>query len=410
MPIAEGIKNALASSSMIRKMFEEGLALKKQYGADKVFDFSLGNPDVDPPPAFHALFVKLANEDEKGSHGYMPNAGYPFVREALAKKVCREQNVNIDGSHIIMAAGAAGGLNAVFKAICNPGDEVIVSRPFFMEYRHYTANHNAKLIEVDTLDNFDLDIKAIGAALSDKTAAVIINSPNNPTGKIYSASLLSSLASVLSEHGKKTGRFPYLVSDEPYREIAYTSEVPPVLSCYSESIVVSSYSKSLSLPGERIGFIAVNPDISDKDNLINGLIFTTRILGFVNAPALMQRIVASLTDESVDVSIYARRRDAFMKVLDEAGIKYALPEGAFYLFCKVPVSREKGAVSSEQLAVSNEQWGDDRAFVEHLKKFLVLGVPGSGFGKPGWLRFAYCVDEKIISASGEAFKAAMGEW
>ena len=396
MAIAEKIKDALASSSMIRKMFEEGILLKKQHGADKVFDFSLGNPDVDPPPAFHELFVKLANEDEKGSHGYMPNAGYPFVREALAKKVCKEQNVKIDGSHIIMASGAAGGLNAVFKTICNPGDEVIVSRPFFMEYRPYTNNHGAKLIEVETLENFDLDIKAIGAALNEKTAAVIINSPNNPTGKIYSALVLESLADLLMEHGKKTGRYPYLVSDEPYREIAYTCEVPPVLSCYKESIVVSSYSKSLSLPGERIGFIAVNPDISGKEDLINGLIYTTRILGFVNAPALMQRIVGSLINETVDVSIYARRRDAFMKVLNEAGIEYSLPEGAFYLFCKVPLKKDKTA--------------DDKAFVEHLKKFLVLGVPGSGFGKPGWLRFAYCVDEKIISASGEAFKAAMKEW
>jgi len=403
MPIADNIKNALASSSMIRKMFEEGIALKKQHGADKVFDFSLGNPDVEPPPAFHKMFVKLAQEDEKGSHGYMPNGGYPFVREALAEKVRREQNVNIDGSHIVMAAGAAGGLNAVFKTICNPGDEVIVTRPFFMEYRPYTSNHGAKLVEVDALDNFDLDINAIKAALNEKTAAIIINSPNNPTGKIYSASLLESLSTLLTEHGKKTGRFPYLVSDEPYREITYTCEVPPILSCYSESIVVSSYSKSLSLPGERIGFIAVSPGISNKDDLVNGLIYTTRILGFVNAPALMQRIVANLTKESVDVSIYARRRDAFMKVLDEAGIEYSVPQGAFYLFCKVPKR-------NEELEISNEKLADDKTFVEHLKKFLVLGVPGSGFGKPGWLRFAYCIDEKVISASRDAFKAAMKEW
>jgi aspartate aminotransferase len=396
MPIAEHIKNALATSSMIRKMFEEGIQLKKQHGADKVFDFSLGNPDVEPPPAFHEVFVKLANEDEKGSHGYMPNAGYPFVREALAKKVCREQNVNVDGSHIVMSAGAAGGLNAIFKTICSPGDEVIVTRPFFMEYRPYTANHGAKLIEVDALENFDLDISAIGAALNEKTAAVIINSPNNPTGKIYSAELLASLASLLTEHGKKTGRLPYLVSDEPYREIAYTSEVPPILSCYSESIVVTSYSKSLSLSGERIGFIAVSPEISGKEDLLNGLIYATRILGFVNAPALMQRVVSFLTDASVDVSIYARRRDAFMKVLNEAGIEYVKPQGAFYLFCKVPQGKNQGA--------------DDKAFVEHLKKSLILGVPGSGFGKPGWLRFAYCVNEKTIADSALAFKAAMETW
>jgi len=396
MAIAVKIKEALETSSMIRKMFEEGLKLKKEHGADKVFDFSLGNPDVDPPQAFSDLFIKLAKEDEKGSHGYMPNAGFPYVREALAKKVCKEQNVNVDGSHIIMSAGAAGGLNAVFKAICNPGDEVIVSRPFFMEYRPYTANHGAKLIEVDTLDDFSMDLSGISKALNEKTAAVIINSPNNPTGKIYSEKELEALCALLYEHGRKTSRMPYLVSDEPYREIAYNCDVPPVLSCYSESIVVSSYSKSLSLPGERIGFIAVSPGINDKEELINSLIYTTRILGFVNAPALMQRIVANLTDASVDVSIYARRRDAFMKVLNDAGIEYNNPQGAFYLFCKVPQGKDGSF--------------DDKAFVEHLKKYLILGVPGSGFGKPGWLRFAYCVDEKIISNSAEAFKEAMKNW
>jgi len=395
MAIAASIKNSLASSSMIRKMFEEGMQLKKQYGADKVFDFSLGNPDIEPPPVFHELFVKLANEDEKGSHGYMPNAGYANVREAIAKKVSAEQNVKTDGSCIVMACGAAGALNSVFKTICNPGDEVIVSRPFFMEYRHYTANHQAKLIEADAKDDFDLDIEAISKALNQRTAAVIINSPNNPTGKIYTAKTLASLADALNAHGKKTGRFPYLVSDEPYREIAYSAEVPPVLSCYNESIIVSSYSKSLSLPGERIGFVAVNPDITSKEDLVNGIIFSTRILGFVNAPALMQRIVGHLAENpqaKVDVSIYKRRRNAFMKILDDAGIKYAAPEGAFYLFCKAPKD------------------GDDIKFVEHLKKYLILGVPGSGFGKSGWLRFAYCVDEKIINASAEAFKEAMKNW
>jgi aspartate aminotransferase len=398
MAVAEQIKNALAGSSMIRKMFEEGIQLKKQHGADKVFDFSLGNPDIEPPKAFHEVFLKLAQEDEKGSHGYMPNAGYAHVRETLAKKVREEQNVNIDGSHIVMAVGAAGGLNAVFKTICNPGDEVIVPRPYFMEYRAYTGNHGAKLTEVDSLDDFNLDINAIKAALNEKTAAILINSPNNPTGKVYSASVLESLAYVLAEHGKKTGRYPYLVSDEPYREIAYECEVPPVLCCYSESIVVSSYSKSLSLPGERIGFIAVSPDASEKDDLLSGLIYATRILGFVNAPALMQRIVAALTQARVDVSIYARRRDAFMKVLNKAGIEYSTPQGAFYLFCKVPKSK------------TNRQEADDKAFTEHLKKHLILGVQGSGFGKSGWLRFAYCVDEKIISASGDAFIKAMETW
>ena len=397
MPIAAGIKSALGASSLIRKMFEEGIRLKKQHGSDNVFDFSLGNPDVEPPQAFRDIYAELARHDEKGCHGYMPNAGFPEVREAIARKASREHHVALDGSCVVMSVGAAGGLNAVLKTICNPDDEIIVSRPYFMEYRPYAANYGAKLVEVDTLDDFNLDVKAIGKVLSPKTAAVLINSPNNPTGKIYPAQTISELAALLKQHGEKTGRLPYLVADEPYREIAYDIEVPPLLCAYSESIVVTSYSKSLSLPGERIGYVAVNPSINDKDDVMNGIIFATRILGYVNAPALMQRVVAALTDAKVDVGIYARRRDAFTAVLDDAGIPYAVPEGAFYLFCKVP---PRGA----------EKEGDDMAFVDHLKQHLVLCVPGTGFGKPGWFRIAYCVDEKIIKASASAFKQAMEKW
>jgi aspartate aminotransferase len=376
-------------------MFEEGNQLKKQYGADRVFDFSIGNPDIDPPPAFHRVFLKLAREDKKGSHGYMPNAGYPQVREALAQKAGREHGVSLDGSHIVMAVGAAGGLNVVFKAILNPGDEVIVFRPYFMEYRAYTENHGGRLVEIDTLPDFTPDLTALGARLSPKTAAVLINSPHNPTGRVYPRGLIADLAELLKNHGEKCGRLPYLVADEPYREIAYR-EVPPILSAYGESIVVNSYSKSLSLPGERIGYIAVGPDIQDKEGVVNALIYATRILGYVNAPALMQRIVAELTYARVDVAVYERRRDAFKKVLDEAGIGYAEPEGAFYLFCQVPPGKSGS--------------GDDRAFVNHLKKHLILGVPGGSFGKPGWVRFAYCVDERHIKASGEAFNKAMADW
>jgi aspartate aminotransferase len=396
MPVAELIKEALGKQSMVRKMFEEGIMLKKQHGNDKVFDFSLGNPDLEPPPAFHRVLLKLAEEDKKGSHGYMTNSGFPEVRDALARKVSAEQNVTIDGSHIVMSCGAAGGLNVVLKSILNPGDEVIVSKPWFMEYRHYVANHGGCLVEVDSLPDFILDVEAIKAKLNPKTAAVLINSPHNPTGRIYPAEIIASLAKTMEEHGNKCGRMPYLISDEPYRELVYDGiVVPPVLSAYAESIAVSSYSKSLSLPGERIGCIAVGPKAGDEKNLLNALSYTTRILGFVNAPALMQRIVAELTMAKVDIEIYSRRRAAFTKILDEAGIEYAKPEGAFYLFCKVP-QRSSG--------------GDDLAFVDHLKNHLVLGVPGSGFSKPGWLRFAYCVDEKIITASGEAFKKAMETW
>jgi aspartate aminotransferase len=296
-----------------------------------------------------------------------------------------------------MAVGAAGGLNTVFKTILNPGDEVIVPRPYFMEYRSYTGNYGTVLREIDSLPDFSPDLDAIAAALSEKTAAILINSPHNPTGRVYPAETIAALAKIMEDHGKKTGRWPYLVVDEPYREIVYVKTgVPPILSAYRESFVVTSYSKSLSLPGERIGYIAVNPGMRDVDEVLNGLTFSTRALGYVNAPALMQRIVAELTEETVDVGIYARRRDAFKQVLDAAGISYIEPEGTFYLFCKVPPAKD-GA-------------GNDRTFIDHLQTHLILGVPGSGFGTPGWVRFAYCVDEKVIRASGPAFKKAMESW
>jgi aspartate aminotransferase len=379
-------------------MFEEGIRLKKEHGADKVFDFSLGNPDIEPPPAFHRVFLRLAKEDRKGSHGYMPNAGYPEVREALAAKASREQGVKLDGSHIVMAVGAAGGLNVVFKSILDAGDEVIVPRPYFMEYRAYVANHGGVLVEVDTTGDFSLDLDAIRAALSPRTKALLINSPHNPTGRVYPAGDIEALGKMLREYGD-AGRRPYLISDEPYREICYDGiVVPPVLAAYDESIVVSSYSKSLSLPGERIGYIAAGPGVSAKEDLVNAFIYATRILGYVNAPALMQRIVAELTFAKVDVDIYARRRAAFTAILDEAGISYAKPEGAFYLFCQVPP--RKAASSGE----------GDQSFAELLKQRLILGVPGSAFGRPGWVRLAYCVDEKIIRASGPAFKKALESW
>jgi aspartate aminotransferase len=277
-----------------------------------------------------------------------------------------------------------------------------------MEYKAYVENHGGSLVEVDTLPDFTPDLPAIGSCLSPRTAAVLINSPHNPTGRIYSAGTIADLAALLKSHGEKCGRPPYLVADEPYREIAYTMETPPVLSAYGESIVVNSYSKSLSLPGERIGYIAVSPDIRDKEELVNALIYATRVLGFVNAPALMQRIVAELTLARVDVAVYGRRRDAFKKVLDGAGIAYAEPEGAFYLFCKVPKRNQVPEGSQVPREISGP--GDDRACVDHLKKYLILGVPGSGFGKPGWIRFAYCVDEKLIKASGAAFMQAMRDW
>jgi aspartate aminotransferase len=374
-------------------MFEEGAELKKKYGAENVFDFSIGNPDLEPPPAFHRTLLRLVTEDAAGSHGYMPNAGYPEVREALALKVSREQGVEIDGRHIVMSAGAAGALNVIFKAVLNPDDEVIVSKPYFMEYGPYIDNHRGKLVEVSAAPDFDLDIDGIRRALNEKTAAVLVNSPHNPTGRVYPQKTISALAEVLTRHGRDTGRYPYLVADEPYRELVYDGAVtPPILSVYPHSIVAASYSKNLSLPGERIGYIAVGPRNDDKDVLINALVYTTRILGYVNAPALMQRCVAELTEVKANVDVYAARRAAFKKTLEGAGIEYVNPEGAFYIFCRVPGG------------------DDDSGFTAALKKHLILGVPGSSFGAPGWVRFAYCVNENMIRASAAAFIAVRAQW
>jgi len=410
MPIADAIKKAQESGSWIRKMFEEGAALKKQYGADKVFDFSIGNPDIEPPPAFHTSLVQLVTEDAPGSHGYMANVGFPESRKAMAQKTSRDHQVQIDESHVVMCVGAAGGLNVVLKAILNAGDEVVVPKPYFVEYGSYISNHGGRMVLVPSAPDFDLDVGAIAAALTEKTAAVIINSPHNPTGRIYPGRTIQALAEALRRHGKKTGRYPYLIADEPYREIVYENrQVPPVLSAYEESILVTSFSKSLSLPGERIGYIALGPRITDKEDLFGALAYATRVLGFVNAPALMQRVVAQLIDAQVDVSIYARRRDAFKEVLDTAGIPYIEPEGAFYLFCQVPPRRHGPALAADA-ATADSTAPIDVTFVNHLKDHLILAVPGTGFGASGYFRLAYCVDESIIRNSASAFQKAMESW
>jgi aspartate aminotransferase len=385
-------------------MFEEGAALKKIHGAENIFDFSLGNPDLSPPPAFHKTLLELVNEETPGVHGYMPNAGYPETRAAIAEKVSAEHGVLIDSSHVIMSVGAAGALNTVFKAILNPADEVIVNKPYFMEYRAYAKNHRGNIIEVETEDDFNLNLEGIRSALSNETAAVLINSPNNPTGRVYTSETLKALSAILSLHGEKTGRYPYLIADEPYREIVFNGiKTAPVLNAYKNSIVVSSYSKSLSLAGERIGYIALSPDADEAALLAEALIYATRVLGFVNAPALMQRCVERLTKETVNIAVYRERRDAFKQVLDAVDIHYAEPEGAFYIFAKVP--HRKGRAAQE-----TDAGEDDLAFCEHLKKYLILGVPGAGFGKKGWMRFAYCVNDKLIKASADAFKKALAAW
>lgn len=395
MPIAPHIKEQLAGSSVIRKMFEEGIQMKAQFGADKVYDFSIGNPDLDPPAKVHSMLASIANSTEKGLHGYMPNAGYKDTRQAMAQKVSKEQGISLDFSHIVMSCGAAGAINSVFKAILSPGDEVLVPSPFFSEYTHYVRNHGGVLVPVPTNDDFSLNIQAIQQALNSKTAAILINSPNNPTGKIYTKDEIQELARVLKEHAKI--RSVYIVADEPYREITYDdTQVSSIFPYWNDAIVVSSFAKNLSLPGERIGYVAVNPSCYEAQTLIDAVIFATRILGFVNAPATFQRIVAETWNEVVDYSLYTKRRNELSLILDDAGIQYFKPQGAFYLFCKVP-SKKSGSDC-------------DKEFCEHLKKYHILGVPSSGFGKKGWFRLAYCVDPAMISRSSSAFKQAVIDW
>lgn len=394
MPIAPYIKETMnsKSSSVIRKMFEEGNALKEKYGADKVFDFSLGNPDLEPPEEVFKAIEDIAADRSHNCHGYMPNAGYPATRAAMADKTSLEQGVTVSASNVCITVGAAGALNCVFKAILSEGDEIVVPSPFFAEYRHYVHNYNGKLIEVPCKKDFSLDIEAIKQALTSKTAAVLINTPNNPTGKIYSKEDITALAKLLEEHAKECGRKPYLICDEPYRAISYDGRsVAATFPVYDETVIVTSFAKNLSLPGERLGYIAVNPKAPDAAEFIAACIFANRILGFVNAPAFFQKVVAKSWNAKVDYSSYEKRRNEIMSVLDAAGLKYAKPEGAFYIFCKVP-----------------DAWhDDDMAFCEHLKKFLVICAPGAGFGKKGWFRISYCVSENTILNSREAFcKAA----
>lgn len=404
MPVAPHIKEIMnnKNSSAIRKMFEEGCALKKQFGSENVFDFSIGNPDLAPPKEVIQAIKLCAEKETEGIHGYMPNAGYLEAREAMAHKVSKEQGVSVNYDCIVMTSGAAAALNCVFKATLSPGDEVIVPSPYFAEYSHYIANYGGVLVPVATKNDFSLDIEKIAASLSAKTAAVLINSPNNPSGKIYSSSEIQELSSVLKKHGSKCGRMPYLICDEPYRAIVYDQNiVAPVFPVYENSVIVTSFAKDLSLPGERIGYIAVNPSCQDYSEFISACTFSARILGYVNAPAFFQRVVSMSWDAPVDYSSYDNRRKKLMQILDSVGIKYAIPQGAFYIFCQVPPKKNSENLNSNC---------SDREFCDHLKKYLVLCASGTGFGFPGWFRMAYCVSDSVISGCYTQLAKAIASW
>ena len=371
MTIAKKIKSSISQSSMIRKMFEEGILLKKKYGADRVYDFSLGNPNVEHPDEFKRELINLATEIIPMKHGYTPNAGYHDTRHAIAGKISRTTGLKMSADHVVMSCGAGGALNVILKALLDPGDEVIILKPFFVEYPFYIENYGGIVKYARTKDDFSLDIEAISKAINRKTKAIIINSPNNPTGKVYSKKNIADLARLLKEKGRALKKTIYLISDEPYTEIVFDNiTVPSVLKAYSNSIVAYSYSKTLSLPGERIGYIAVNPKIHEAGDLINALILCTRIMGFVNAPALMQRIVSRLQNVAVDVKVYQKKRDLLCAGLTKAGYKLIKPQGAFYLFVQSPIP-------------------DDVKFVKMLLQKNILVVPGSGFGGPRI--FPHCI-------------------
>jgi aspartate aminotransferase len=389
MAVARKMRDFVENGSMIRKMFEEGARLKAIHGADKVFDFSIGNPNVPPPEALKARLRAVVEADAADLHSYMPNAGLAETRGAIAARTSADQGVALEASQIVVTCGAAGALNIVFKSLLDPGDEVLVCSPYFVEYGFIADNHGGFLKSVPSLPDFSLDVGALEAAMGPRTKVVLVNTPNNPTGAIYSAESLALLAAAMERKGREFGRAIYLVSDEPYRKIAYDgASVPSPLASYANSIIATSYSKDLSLPGERIGYVAVNPAADDLQALMGALALANRILGYVNAPSLMQRVVAGIGDACVDVSIYQRKRDLLAAGLRAAGYEFNLPAGAFYLFPKSPKP-------------------DEASFVALLKEENILVVPGSGFGTPGYFRIAYCVEDKTILGAMPGFERAM---
>lgn len=392
MTVARKIDDIMAKSSWIRKMFEEGTRLKAEHGADKVFDFSLGNPNLPPPEKFNEILRDTVDSCGLGDHCYMPQAGYSQVCVSIADYLTQEQGVAITCDEIIMTCGAAGALNVIFKALLDPGDEVLTPTPCFVEYRFYADNHGGVLKMVGTRPDFTLDLEALGDAITEKTKVVLINSPNNPTGQIYSKKSLDALGKLLVEKSRDYGHIIYLVSDEPYRKIVFDdAQVPSIFQSYGQSIIATSYSKDISIPGERIGFAAVNPAATYKKELMAGMVLTNRILGFVNAPALMQRVVSCMQGMSVDIGEYKRKRDLLCDGLDDAGYEFTTPSGAFYLFPRTPIA-------------------DDVAFVRDLLEELILVVPGSGFAGPGHFRIAFCVNDQTIVNAMPGFRKVMEKY
>ncbi len=392
--ISEKMQGYVNNSSAIRAMFEEGKKLAFVYGAENVYDFSLGNPNVPAPAAVKEAALQVLNEEDPLMvHGYMSNSGYEDVREAIAASLNRRFGTGYDAGNLVMTVGAAGGMNVIFKTLLNPGDEVIAFAPYFGEYRAYVSNYDGvlKVVPPDT-ETFQPNLAAFEKLITEKTKAVIVNTPNNPTGVVYSAETLKRLADILEEKQKEWKTSIYLISDEPYRELVYGGvEVPWIPDFYRNTIVGYSFSKSLSLPGERIGYLVLPSEMDDSEAVKNAANVATRILGYVNAPSFFQRVVARCLEEKADIAYYDRNRETLYEGLKKAGLSCIKPEGAFYLFVKSPVE-------------------DEKAFCEKAKKQNLLLVPGSSFACPGYVRLAYCVSYEMIVRSLPHFEELMKEY
>ena len=387
--IADKMKALVKNSSAIRAMFEEGKIMAAKYGAENVYDFSLGNPNVPAPVQVkEAIIEEAEKEDPIVLHGYMSNAGYEDVRQAVAESINKKFDTAFSAKNIIMTVGAAGGLNVILKTLLNPGDEVIAIAPYFGEYNSYVSNFDGKLVVVSpNTETFQPNLTELEEKLTARTKAVIVNSPNNPTGVIYSEETIQAMAEILRKKQKEFGTDIYLISDEPYRELAYDgAEVPYLTKYYENAIIGYSFSKSLSLPGERIGYLVIPDEAADSEDVISAAGTATRILGYVNAPSLMQKAVAKCLDAQADVPYYDRNREDLYNGLKEMGFECIKPQGAFYLFMKSPVA-------------------DEKVFCEAAKKQHILIVPGSSFACPGYVRIAYCVAHETIINSMPGFKA-----
>lgn len=392
--ISEKMKPYVKNNSAIRMMFEEGNRLRAKYGADKVFDFSLGNPSVPAPDSVREAIIELVNTtDPTVLHGYMSNAGFEDVRQTIAESLNRRFDTKFSAKNLIMTVGAASGLNVILKTILNPGEEVIVFAPYFLEYGAYVRNYDGVLVEIspDTT-TFQPNLAEFGQKITPKTRAVIVNTPHNPTGVVYSEETIKKLSAILEAKQKEFGTVIYLISDEPYRELAYDGvEVPYLTKYYNNTVVGYSYSKSLSLPGERIGYLVIPDEADGSEELISAATIANRTLGCVNAPSLIQKVVAKCVDAKTDLVAYDKNRQALYNGLKECGFECIKPQGAFYLFVKSPVE-------------------DEKAFCEAGKKYNILMVPGSSFACPGYVRLAYCVSYETIVNSLPEFKKLAAEY